>query len=172
MIRSKFFWVLSAILIITIIGIIGYKEDKVKINPSYKTSSMTDIYLTHKEGDSVKWELHAKEAIFPLGEKEVLLKSLGVNINHSPKMYLTSGSGKYELEKGDITLDKPVELNVEEGKFITNSLKWNNKDEVISTDDDVRFSGENFYITGTGLTAQLNQERVRILKNVKAIYYR
>jgi LPS export ABC transporter protein LptC len=172
MIRSKFFWILSAILIISIVGIIGYKENKVKINPSYKTSSMLDLHLTHKEGDSIKWQLHAKEAIFPIGEKEVLLKSLDVNINHSPKIYLTSGSGKYELEKGDITLDSPVELNVEHGKFITSSLKWNNNDEVISTNDDVRFTGKNFFITGTGLTAKLNQERVRILRNVKAIYYR
>jgi LPS export ABC transporter protein LptC len=172
MIRSKFFWILSAILIITIIGIIGYRENKVKISPSYKTSSMLDLHLTHKEGDAIKWQLYAKEAIFPLGEKEVLLKSLGVNINHSPKIYLTSGSGKYELEKGDITLDSPVELNVKNGKFITSSLKWNNNDEVISTDDDVRFTGKNFFITGTGLTAKLNQERVRILRNVKAIYYR
>lgn len=132
---------------------------------------MQDLHLTNKEDSAVKWELSAREAIFPIGGKEIFLKSLDLKINRTPVIYLASGAGVYEIEKGYVTLDKSVEMNVKDTKFTTNSLKWNSAEELITTDDDVKFTGKNFLIEGTGLTAAVSQQKVRILKNVKAVFY-
>ncbi len=171
MIKSKFFLVLSCILILGTLITLNYNESRLKIKPSYKTSSMLKIHMVNKEGNLVKWELSAEEVVFPKGNKEILLKSLGLKIKHSPEIYLTSGSGIYKVEEGDMTLNKPVELNIKDTKFRTSRMKWNIRKETLTTDSDIEFSGKNFLITGRGLTAKTKEQKIRILNDVKAVFY-
>jgi LPS export ABC transporter protein LptC len=174
MVRSKnrLFLGLSATLIIGFLLIVNYKGSSIKLRPSLKTSSMEHMLLTHKQDNEVKWELYARKAIFPPGNKKIFLKSLGLKVKRSPEIYLTSQKGVYEVEKGNITLDNTVELNIRDTKLATNSLEWNSKNELITTKDDVKFSGKNFLIEGAGLIAKTKKQQVRIVKNVKAIFYR
>jgi LPS export ABC transporter protein LptC len=170
--KSRFFLGLSAALIIGFLFIVNYKGSGIKLRPSLKTSSMEHMLLTHKQDNEVKWELYARKAIFPPGNKMVFLKSLGLKVKQSPEIYLTSQKGVYEVEKGNITLDNTVELNIRDTKLATNSLEWNSNNESITTEDDVKFTGKNFLIEGAGLIAKTKQQQVRIVKNVKAIFYR
>ncbi|MEW6600185.1 MAG: LPS export ABC transporter periplasmic protein LptC [Nitrospirota bacterium] len=133
---------------------------------------MENLYLKHKEGDTIKWELSSDKAVLPLGNKEVFLESLVLKINQTPEIYLTSGSGIYELEQGNISLNKPVELKIRDAVFATDSLKWNSKEELITSNDRIQLSGGSFLITGTGLSAKVQEQQVRITKDVKAIFYR
>lgn len=171
MTRSRFFWILSSVLVIVFIIIFGYKDRSVEISPSFKTSTMYELQMTHKEYDKVEWELSARKALFPMDKKEIQLKSIDLTINYSPKIYITSGNGTYEIEKNNITLSKAVEFNTEDAKFTTDTLNWNSKDELVTTQDPVKFSGKSFFIEGNGLTANINQQQIRILKNVKAVFY-
>ena len=134
-------------------------------------SSMDKLHMVNKEGNAVKWELSAEKAVFPKGNREILLTSLGLRINHTPEIYLSSGSGIYKVEKGDITLKTPVEMNINDTIFRTNEMNWNNSKETLTTDNNVEFIGKNFNIVGKGLTAKTKDQKVRILKNVKAIFY-
>ncbi len=127
--------------------------------------------MTHKKDNKIKWELLAREASFPVDKKEILLQSIGLTINYSPKIYITSKSGTYEIEKENITLNEDVELHTEDAKFTTDTLNWNGKDELITTEDDVKFRGKTFLIEGKGLAAETGRQRVRILKDVKAVFY-
>ncbi len=132
---------------------------------------MYELQMTHKEYNKVEWELSARKALFPMDKKEILLKSINLTINYSPKIYITSGNGTYEVEKGNMTLSSAVEFNTEDARFTTNTLNWNSKDELVTTQDPVKFSGKSFFIEGKGLTANINQQQIRILKNVKAVFY-
>ncbi len=132
---------------------------------------MYDLQMTHKEHDKVEWELSASKALFPMDKKEIQLKSIDLTINYSPKIYITSVNGTYEVEKGNITLDETVEFNTEDTKFTTDTLRWNSKNELVTTQDPVKFSGKSFFIEGNGLTANINLQQIRILKNVKAVFY-
>ncbi|RJR18302.1 MAG: LPS export ABC transporter periplasmic protein LptC [Nitrospiraceae bacterium] len=172
MIKSRLFWFISAIFIVAILVILNYNEPGVKMFPMLQTSSMENLHLKHKEGDNVKWELSSHKAVLPLGNKEVFLESLVLKINQTPEIYLTSGSGIYEVDQGNVTLNKPVELKIREATFATDTLKWNSKEELITSDDQVKFSGNSFLITGTGLSAKVQEQQVRITKDVKAIFYR
>jgi len=159
-------------LVIGILILFNYNERRINISPSYKTSSMENLHLKHREGNMVKWELSSDEAILPFEKKQVLLESLALKINRSPEIYLTAGSGIYEIEEGNVTLNNTVEMNVKDTTFTTDTMKWNSKDELITTEDDIKFSGSSFLITGRGLAAKVKQEQVRIIKDVKAIFYR
>ncbi len=159
-------------MIVGILIILSYNNDNVKIRPSYQTSSMDNLHLTHRDDKKVHWELLARSATFPTGKKEIILNTIGLTINNSPEIYLTSDSGVYEMESGNVHLNKPVEINMEDSKFNTNSLNWNSSDEIISTKDAVKFTGNNFLVEGVGLSAKVTQQKVIIQKNVKAIFYR
>jgi len=172
MIKGRFLLILSAVLVAGILIILSYNDRNVKILPSYQTSSMKNLHLTHKEEKKVQWELSAANAIFPVGKKEVILESIDLKINHSPVIYLTSNSGIYEIDQENVLLNKPVEIKIKDAKFTTDTLNWNSSDERISTQDAVTFTGINFLIEGTGLSANVAEQKVKIEKNVKAIFYR
>ena len=172
MFKKNYLGVLILIIAISaLIFISYYKEQGVIIQPTYQTSSMQDLHLTHRENDKIKWELTAREAIFPSGKKEIILKILGLKINQSPEIYVTSSNGTYETEKGDIVLNESVEMNIKDAKFTTNTLKWDSTRELLTSDDNVKFSGSDFLIEGTGLSATVTQQKIKILKNVKATFY-
>jgi len=172
MFRKNYIGILIlAITISALILISYYKDQGVIIQPKYQTSSMQDLHLTHRENDQIKWELSAKEAIFPSGEKEIILKTLGLKINQSPEIYVTSPSGTYETQKGDIVLNESVEMDITDTKFTTNTMKWDSTSERLTTDDDVTFSGADFIIEGAGLSATMKDQKIKILKNVKATFY-
>ena len=172
MIKTRFTLILSILLVIGTLVILNFDGRNVKISPSYQTSSMKDLFLTHKEQGIVKWELSADKALMPISKKEIYLNDLKLKINRQTHIFLTSGSGIYEVEEENITLNNPVELKMKDTTFQTTTIKWNSADEFITTDDAVQFVGNSFRIVGTGMTAQLNKEQVRIMNNVKAVFYR
>ncbi len=172
MIKQKLFWIISITLIITVLTIHYYNTHTIKLNPAYKTSSMEDLQLKNKEGDTVKWELSAENAIFPPGKKQVILNSVNININSTPAIQLKSRKGIYDAAKKEVVLEQAVEISMENSKITTASLKLQTSDEVLlTTKDPVQYTGENFIIEGTGLTAKIKQEKVTILNNVKATYF-
>jgi len=64
-----------------------------------------------------------------------------------------------------------VEINMKDVKFKTAGMQWNNSEETLTTKNDVEFIGKTFNIVGKGLKANTKEQKVRILKDVKAIFY-
>ncbi|MDH4027228.1 MAG: LPS export ABC transporter periplasmic protein LptC [Nitrospirota bacterium] len=170
--RRKPYWILAAILVISALSIYSFYESNISMPRLYQTSSMHQVHLKHKQGNAVRWELSADNAVFPTGKKVVYLKSPGITINHTPEIYLTAGSGIYEIEKEEITLTAPVELNTNGTKFTTETLKLNSDSETATTDDAVKYSGRDFLIEGRGLIANMKQKEIRIKNDIKATFYR
>jgi LPS export ABC transporter protein LptC len=169
--KTRLIWIPSALVIIGMFVVLNYSDTDVKIHPSYQTSSMKNLHLIRKDNNDVKWELSADEAVIPEKKENIFLTSISLKINKSPEVYLTSGTGSYAIENENITLNDPVELHMQENRFITHSLTWSSKDELITTRDPVQFTGENFVIRGTGLAAEIKKQNVKITNNVKAIFY-
>ena len=170
MIKSRSILVFAFVLVLALITL-NYSDNSLKIKPSYKMSSMNNVHMVNKEGNSIKWELSAEKAIFPKGNKEIFLTSLGLRIEHTPEIYLTSKSGIYKVESGNMILNSPVELNVKDAKFKTAGIQWNNHEDTLTTNNDVELIGKTFNIVGKGLKANTKEQKVRILKDVKAIFY-
>lgn len=170
--KRKSLFVLSGILILgMLIILLFYKEDDIGLLPSYKTSFMKSLRLTHKEGNEAKWELVAQEATIPEDGEEIFINSLRLTIFNDPEIYLSGGSGIYMVEKSNIIINKPVEINIGDAKFTTDTLTWDSKNGLITTDDHIRFRGKKFLIEGKGLTAETKLHKVMILSDVKGIFY-
>jgi LPS export ABC transporter protein LptC len=170
--KEKSFLVLSIILILGILIILGYKEDSINISPSYRTSSMRGIHLNHREGNDLKWELLADTATFPEDKKEIIIDSLELKILNEPGIKITGGKGIYDINSKDLSVRDRIKIFLSNGIFRTDSLKWKSSENIITTANNVEFTNDNFTIKGTGLIAEVREERVRILKNVTGIFYR
>jgi LPS export ABC transporter protein LptC len=162
---------LFAIVILVVLILTGYREDEVRISPSYKSSSMHGLYLTHKAGNEVKWELKAEDAIFPEGATEITIKSLELQIYDDHRIRLFAGTGTYNIDTKTLTINRPVRINIRDATLLTDRLTWDGQRGLIKTDEEITFSGRNFHIQGRGLEAEIRQERIRILNNVKGIFY-
>ena len=167
MIKSRLTFIFACLLVLALITI-NYSGNGLKIKPSYRMSSMHKVHMVNKEGNSVKWELSAEKAVFPKGNQEIFLESLGLRLNS--EISLTSSSGIYTVQKGDMTLHNPVELNVKDTKFKTDKMYWNGRNETLTTDSNVEFIGKTFNIAGKGLISKPKEQRIRILKDVKATF--
>lgn len=173
--KSKFFVALLTVLGVGLLIILSYEENGVTTYHLYKTSSIREFSLVHKEheeGSRISWELTAENATFPDGNKEIILEYLKMVIHHEHEFVLTGGSGIYKIQEKSLTIYKPVEIDVEGAKLTTDSLTWNGVEGVITTKDRVRFKGKKFLIEGKGLSAEIEDQKIRILKDVKGVFYR
>lgn len=169
--KAKFFFFFSLLLALGVLFVVGHKDTDVTVNPLYKTSSMDGLHITHKEGSIIKWELNAADAVLPSGNEQVIVKSLDLKIYDDPVIYLTGGSGIYNVEGGDLAINGLVKINIRDVQFTTDSLIWSSKDELLSTRDSVRFTGNKFLIEGKGLSAKIKDQKMKILDNVKGTFY-
>ncbi len=68
-------------------------------------------------------------------------------------------------------MKKPVEITIEGARLTTDSLTWNGQRGLLVTSAPIQFQDENFLIEGTGLSADVHDQRIRILKDVKGTFY-
>lgn len=169
--KAKFFFFFSLVLALGVLAVLGHKDADVTVNPLYKTSSMDGLHITHKEGSIIKWELNAADAVLPSGNEQVIVRSLDLKIYNDPVIHLTGDSGIYNIEGGDLAINGMVKVNIKDLQFTTDSLKWSGKDELLSTIDSVRFTGNKFLIEGKGLSAKIKDQKMKILDNVKGTFY-
>jgi len=168
---KKIVFPLFTIVTLVVLTLVGYREDDIRISPSFKSSSMHGLCLTHKVGNEVRWELRAEDAVFPEGATEITIKSLKLLIYDDHRIRLSAGSGTYNITTKTLTINKPVRINMRDTTLMTERLIWDGQKGLISTEEEITLRGKNFYIQGKGLEAEIKQERVRILDNVKGVFY-
>jgi len=159
------------LLTILFVFLLTYESRDTRVRPAYKRSSMENLQLTHKKDNEIRWVLSAVRADMPVSEKKIFLKDIKLKIINNPEMILASGSGEYNIEMGLMTLSETVKIDAEDGHFMTDTLKWDTKNNRIFTDDPVVLKGEHFEIRCNGLRADITSGKVRINKNIKATYY-
>lgn len=169
--KAKIILSLIITIILTVLILYGYREEDLRVSPSYKSSSMHGLHLTHKIGDKVKWELRAEDATMPEGEGEIIINSLKLTVYNDYGINLSAGGGSYIIEDKVLKINGPVEINMKDASLLTDTLTWDGRDGVIRTDKVITFKGKNFYIEGTGLEVKIRDERLQILKDVKGTFY-
>lgn len=170
--KNKLLVFVLTVLAIAILILLNYKENGIKTYPTYKTSSMRGFHVTHKKGNEIKWELVSENATFPEGNETVILDNLLMRIHDKYDISLTGGSGVYKIKDKNLTINKPIVIDIEGDKLTMDSLTWNGEKELITTKDIIQFRGKNFFIEGTGLIAKVRNQQIKILENVTGTFYR
>ena len=118
-----------------------------------------------------EWELDAHAAQFFRGENKIVLESLTATFfsNEGKTYKLVADQGELYTDSKNVTVSGNVVANTHEGYQIkTDSLQYNAQKRTITTNDKVALSGKDMVMTGKGMIADLEHEKLHLLGDVKA----
>jgi len=134
-------------------------------------SKIEDIYLKHKEGETTKWDLTSEVAYIEEKRNMIDLEGITMNINEGDGIAVRGKKGTVDEKEKTIVLQDSVVIEMKDYILYTDSLTYNSNKRAVTTEDDVRLEGKDLLITGRGLYANIEKERVKIRKNVVATLY-
>ncbi len=114
-----------------------------------------------------QWHIEATSAEIT-GEEEIVLNMLkAVAYADETAVFLTSNTGVYHKDAGEVELIGNVEVVSEEGfKLKTERAKWSHKDKKISTDEIVEITREGLVAVGKGGMADSENKRAVLFSDV------
>jgi len=136
-------------------------------------AKISGFTFTQTTGDTVEWEIQAKQARLFESEKQALLNDVDITFYGAQGKELTvSGEeGTFNTKtKHFILANRNAPLIVETGggyTIYTNRLEWANDTKQISTEDYVRIVGHGVEVTGRGLLGKLGSEEFEVLEDVR-----
>ncbi len=125
--------------------------------------------VNKKDGNNV-WTLIAKRADIIESKNQARLSNITMVVENNG-MKINSLSGLYDMETRNLTLDGRITAEAKDYMIITESAELDNSKGEIKTKGDVKVRSKKFDVEGSGMKAGSSQ-KVRILKDVKATFYR
>ncbi len=132
-------------------------------------SSIEGIRIIQKNNGKNDWVVTAKRAeILGNGQKadlsdiEVKVKDKGITI--------LAEKGLYDMQGKKLLISGPVTARDKAYTIISRDVEFDNATGILKTDKKVTMAGPKFTLTGTGLHADNNEQKIRILNNVTATY--
>jgi LPS export ABC transporter protein LptC len=126
-------------------------------------------YRQDDPDEKVKWVMDAKEVRFSEDRKTIRFFDfyLEVEAEGRPGFSLKGEKGVYQKETGKIELwGKLKGLYGKDYRFLTEHVAIDEKKATVNNQDPVQIFGPFFTVKGTGLFADLSENRIRILSNV------
>ncbi len=120
-------------------------------------------------GDKGKkaWNIAGKSA--DIFDNVVKLKDVVANMYGATEdIKLTADKGDFDKSEGKVHVEQNVVITTSTGsKLTTNSLEWDRKKQVVSTDDVVNISRDNMVSVARGAIGQPNLSQVTLQKDVQ-----
>ncbi|MBI4684068.1 MAG: LPS export ABC transporter periplasmic protein LptC [Nitrospirae bacterium] len=148
----------------------GNSRDQKKNFVVQGNSFIEGLRIFHKKDGNSMWKLTARRADIMDNQGIARLKDVAI-IVEDKGMAIYAGDGVYDIENHNLTLNGMITAVTKDYTIIADSIELDNSTGTINTAQGVRVEGKKFTVEGIGMNADSNQN-VRILKNVKAIFYR
>ncbi len=113
------------------------------------------------------WDLAGKTA--DIFDNVIKLKDVVGNMyGESENIKLTANKGDFDKTEGKVHLEDKVVITTSSGaKLTTESLDWDRKNQVVSTDQKVNIERENMIATALGAIGQPSLNKVNLVKDVQ-----
>lgn len=137
-------------------------------------SFIEGLKIIHKKNGISMWTLNASRADIIEGSDRVKLDDVVLRVENkdeNKEMTIYSPEGFYNIESRDLTLNGKIKAVTKGYTIITESVEWNQSKGEIKTKEAVKIESKKFNVEGSGMEAD-SEQKVRILKNVKATFYR
>ena len=138
---------------------------------------LTDLELMEAGPEGKEWTLRAKEAALYPDTNEWKVKGVNVKLyGEDGAEYLVTGdSGKVEIESKDIWVNGNVRVTSENGYVIaTKNVVYNGAEKKLTSQEKILMTGPDkqeerpLRVRGTGLSAELKNNRIYLLNDVEA----
>jgi LPS export ABC transporter protein LptC len=113
------------------------------------------------------WDIAGKSA--EIFNDVVQLQEVSGNLyGKEQNVNLTSKTGNFNKDNGKVHLEKDVVITTSEGaKLTTNSMDWDRKNELVTTDERVNIEKGNMNITAVGARGEPSLKKVSLAKDVQ-----
>ncbi len=145
---------------------------KEKVEKGAPEQSFRGVNLRESSNGKLEWDLHAARAIQGNSNAPTVLDSLQVLFYQggpTVRSTLTADSGRVDLDKGVlVAIGHVVVITPEGNRLETEELRWDRKQDQVSSDQFVRLTRAKDVLTGIGFRSDPNLESYEILKDVRA----
>jgi LPS export ABC transporter protein LptC len=135
-------------------------------------ATISQFAFTQTKGDTVQWQVQAKEARLFERDKQAILQAVAVTLfgQQGKELTVTGDEGTLNTETKNFMLmnrSEPLVIYTESGYVIyTNHLAWTDQTRELRTQDPVRIVGHGLEVTGRGLLGHLDTEEFEVLEDV------
>jgi LPS export ABC transporter protein LptC len=133
-------------------------------------SFLEGLKIIHKKNGTSMWTLNASRADIIEGSERVRLNDVVLTVENKD-MTIYSPEGFYNMGSRDLTLNGKIKAVSKGYTIITEAVEWNQSKGEIKTKEAVKIESKKFNVEGVGMEAD-SKQKVRILKNVKATFFR
>lgn len=135
--------------------------------------SLQAIDYTHSEGGVARWRLVASRAEHQAESKIMLVKDLELTFfdgKGGTLLGLQARNGRITGDYSAVEVSDNVTLTHRDGYTLqTSSLRFNQAEGIIRTEDPVRLTGRGLTMNGVGLRVDLNGRQMQVLDRVHAL---
>ena len=147
------------------------KGEKVgKLDPHLSGDSFFEgLRIIQKKDGIQNWVLIAKRADISKEGDKALLTDIEMEVK-SKGITIFAEKGLYNLDTKKISIDGAITAKSGDYSITTGQVEIDSAAGLLKTGEDVRIEGNKFTLNGTGMEIQNNEQKVRILKDVKATF--
>ncbi|MDA8082140.1 MAG: LPS export ABC transporter periplasmic protein LptC [Nitrospiraceae bacterium] len=132
-------------------------------------SFLEGVRIIQKKDGKEIWVVTARRADITGNGDRANLSDIEVKVREKGAT-ITADKGLYDMKEKKLTITGPVTARDKDYTITARDVEFDNATGALKTDKDVRMEGKKFVLTGTGLLADNNEQKIRILKNVTATY--
>lgn len=129
------------------------------------------LKIINKKNGTTEWVLTAKRADLSKDGKEALLSGIEMKMEKQG-MTVQAEKGLYDMETKHVSVDGIITAHTEKYIITTSEALIDSGGGTLETTGEVKIDGKKFNLTGKGMKADNNEQKVRILNDVKATFNR
>ena len=129
------------------------------------------LKIINKKDGITEWVLTAKRADLSKDGREALLSGIEMKLEKQGMM-VQADKGLYNMETKNVSIDGVITARNENYVITTSQALIDSGGGILETEGEVTVKGKRFNLEGKGLQADNNEQKVRILNNVKATFHR
>jgi LPS export ABC transporter protein LptC len=146
----------------------GEKANKADVHLN-GSSFFEGLRIVQKKNGVQNWILTAKRADISKKGDEADLRDVKVEIkNKGVTVY--AEKGLYNLDTKKISIEGPITAKNDSYSIATGEVEIDSPAGLLKTNEDVHIKGKKFVFQGRGMEIKNNEQKVRILKDVKATF--
>lgn len=133
--------------------------------------TLEDIHYVETKGKKKEWELKAKSGQHFRQDDYTTLQDMTVTFYAEGGRIITLKGGKGSMKgRKEIEVWEDVVITSSDGyRLETNSFRYDNEKQQISTEDPVMLEGKGVQVKGVGAIVDLKTKKISILKKVQTV---
>ncbi len=167
--KNIIFFPLAALLFILFVVLLT-SENRSAFQVHFQgTSFIEGLKIIHKKDGNESWVLTARRADIDDYRKKAHLEDMEMTENKNG-LVLYADSGIYDFTSKILTITSTVTADSKSYSLTADTVTLDSLKQHLASAGNVKIRGKTFTIEGTGMEITDRKQKVRILKNVTAIF--